>query len=303
MSYQHTIGKTVSVENVGLHTGRLIKLALKPAPANHGVRFVRTDLAGRPSVVAGPESVTGTSFATTISGRDFIVSTVEHLMSALVGLGIDNVIAEVSGEEIPILDGSSRAIVQLIQSAGLVEQPAPRRYLRITRPVALYEEGKSAVLKPHDGFAIDFEIEFDHPVIKKQRMELELTPETYVREIASARTFGFLSEIQTLKANGFAAGGSLDNAIVLGPGHVLNDGGLRYADEFVRHKILDAVGDLFLAGMPILGKLEAKKSGHGLNNRLARKLMNERSSWEIVELAEPPAAAWPYPYGAAASLR
>jgi UDP-3-O-[3-hydroxymyristoyl] N-acetylglucosamine deacetylase len=274
---------------------------VNPAPPDSGIQFVRTDLPGRQRVKAGPETVTSTSFATTVSGKGFFISTVEHLMSALVGMAIDNAIVEIDAEEVPIMDGSAAPFAHLFASAGLKRQSKLRRYMMITQPIAIHEADKHVALYPYDGFRVEYEIEFDHAYIGRQSLGLDLSPKSYLAEIASARTFGFLSELTMLKANGFASGGSLDNAIVLGNYNVINKGGLRYRDEFVRHKILDAVGDLFLTGLPILGRLEAFRSGHGLNNRLARKLMAETGSWRIAEFpsekeqsfaAEVAVAAW-----------
>lgn len=301
MFYQQTLNADFSCSGIGLHSGKKVNLTVSPAPSGFGIQFVRTDLRGKNKVKVGPSTVSGTSFATTISGKDFYISTVEHLMSALVGMGVDNAIVKIDGEEVPIMDGSAAPFACLIASVGLRRQSKPRLYMEIVRPIMIREAGKSVALYPHDGFRVDCEIDFEHPAINTQRLEIEITPESYISDIAPARTFGFLSEISMLQANGLAAGGGLDNAVVLGDYSVLNKGGLRFPDEFVRHKILDSLGDLYLAGMPILGRFVAYKSGHGLNNRLARKLMTESESWRIVErapqrarefVAGMPAAAW-----------
>ncbi len=301
MYYQQTLNTDFSCSGIGLHTGKKVNLTVGPAPAGTGIQFVRTDLSGKNKVKVGPSTVSGTSFATTISGKDFYISTVEHLMSALVGMGVDNAVVKIDAEEMPIMDGSAAPFVTLISSVGVRRQSKPRLYMEITKPVMIREAGKSVALYPHDGFRVDYEIDFEHPAIKTQRLDIEITPESYQEEIASARTFGFLAEYNMLKANGFANGGGLENAVVLGDYSVLNKGGLRYPDEFVRHKILDSLGDLYLAGLPILGRFVAYKSGHGLNNRLARQLMAQSESWKIVErtpaverefVAGMPAAAW-----------
>ncbi|MCB1153403.1 UDP-3-O-acyl-N-acetylglucosamine deacetylase [bacterium] len=290
MQYQRTLRTSFACDGIGLHTGALVRLVVKPAPADSGIVFVRTDISGRNRVQAGPETVSGTSFATTISGPGFVISTVEHLMSALVGMGVDNAVIEIDGEEVPIIDGSAAPFAKLIADAGLRVQESPRRYMKITKSIVIREQGKMVALHPYDGFRIEYEIDFEHEAIGIQRYELDVTPERYFAEIASARTFGFLKDLDMLKANGLATGGSLDNAIVLGTEGVMNDEGLRYPDEFVRHKVLDAIGDLFLVGMPIMGRLVAYKSGHGLNNRLARTLIAEKGSRVITTLTETPAA-------------
>lgn len=301
MNVQHTLNASVTCRGVGLHTGCPVNLTVHPAPPDTGIQFVRTDLEGRQRVKAGPETVTSTSFATTVSGRGFFISTVEHLMSALVGMGIDNATVEVDAEEVPIMDGSAAPFAHLFAGVGLKAQSKLRRYMMITKPIVIREADKHVALYPYDGFRVEYEIEFDHAFIGRQSYAIDLNPDAYLREIAPARTFGFLNELAMMKANGFAAGGSLDNAIVLGNFNVINKGGLRYPDEFVRHKILDAVGDLFMTGLPVLGRLVAFRSGHGLNNRLARHLMNEKGSWRIAEFpneseqsfaAEVAVAAW-----------
>ncbi len=283
MRFQHTLNTSFSCQDVGLHTGNLVTLTVNPAPPDTGIQFVRTDLPGRQKIKAGPETVSGTSFATTISGEEWYVSTVEHLMSALTGMGVDNAVVEIDAEEVPIMDGSARPFAYLISSVGRKKQSKLRRYIVVTKPTVVREAGRSVGLFPFDGFRVEYEIGFDHPMIGEQRFSMDLSPETYLEEVAAARTFGFYSEVDALKANGLASGGSLDNAIVLGNYSILNKGGLRFPDEFVRHKVLDAIGDLFMMGMPILGRLVAYRSGHGLNNRLARKLMKERNNWRVAE--------------------
>jgi UDP-3-O-[3-hydroxymyristoyl] N-acetylglucosamine deacetylase len=284
MYEQHTLTAPVSCRGIGLHTGADVSVTVKPAPADHGIVFVRTDKTGPRTVNADFKNVGGTSFATTLHGPNFFISTVEHLMSALAGMGVDNAVIEVDGDEMPIMDGSSKPFAYLLSSAGLKAQEKPRKYIQILQPIVVAEGDRFAGLYPSDNFKVSFSIEFDHPIIKTQRFDAEMTSELFSSEIAPARTFGFLNEINMLKANGFAAGGGLENAIVVGNYTVLNKGGLRYKDEFVRHKVLDAMGDLYLAGHPILGQLVCKKSGHGLNHKLVSRLYEEKRSWRYVEL-------------------
>lgn len=300
MLRQRTLKNRVSTTGVGLHGGERIELVLRPAAADTGIVFHRTDLDPPVSIVAGADRVTDTRMASTLSARDgegrtVRIATVEHLMSALSGLGIDNLHVEVDAGEIPILDGSAASFVYLLQSAGLREQSAPKRFLRVRRPVEVREGDKWARLEPHFGFRLSFTIDFQHPAIDAtvQQLEVDFARESYVRSIARARTFGFVQEVEALRAHGLARGGSLGNAIVMDEYRVLNSEGLRSDDEFVKHKILDAIGDLYLVGRPLLASYHAHKSGHAMNNALLRKLLADESAWEIVtfeESSEAPAA-------------
>ncbi|HPQ69909.1 MAG TPA: UDP-3-O-acyl-N-acetylglucosamine deacetylase [bacterium] len=283
MDRQRTLATAVTCSGIGLHTGSEVTLTLRPAPVDQGIVFVRTDLAGRQKIKAHATKVGGTNFATTLIGDGYIIGTIEHLMAALHGHAIDNVLVELDGDEVPIMDGSAAAFSYLIQSAGVVELQAPRRYLQILKPIEIVEGDKRAGLYPADSFAVTYEIDFPHPMIKVQRFDVMVTPESFHSELASARTFGFLTDVTMMRDAGLANGGGLNNAIVIGNYSVLNKGGLRYPDEFVRHKVMDAIGDVFLAGYPILGRLHAVKSGHALNHKLVMRLLAEKSSWRIVE--------------------
>jgi len=283
MEQQRTIAAAVTCSGIGLHSGSSVSVTIRPAPVDHGIVFVRTDLAGRQRIRAHASKVGGTNFATTLIGNGYIIGTIEHIMSALSGHGIDNALIEVDADEVPIMDGSASAFSYLLDSAGVVEQTAPRKYIQILKPITVAEGDKQAALLPADGFAVTYEICFPHPMIKTQRFNIVVTPESYRTELAKARTFGFLTDLNMMRDAGLANGGSLDNAIVVGNYTVLNKGGLRYPDEFVRHKVLDAIGDLYLAGYPILGRLRAVKSGHALNHKLVMRLLEEKQSWRIVE--------------------
>jgi len=273
---------------VGLHSGQRVELTLRPAPANTGIVFRRVDLPHPVDIPVAASSVSDTRLASTLSKGDARVLTVEHLMSACAGLGLDNLLIDITAEEVPILDGSAASFVYLLQSAGVVEQEAPRRFIRITQPVEVREgEGpnlKWARLEPYHGYKLIFEIEFDHPAVGAtgQRVEFDLGRGQYAREIARARTFGFTKDVEMMRANGLARGGGLDNAIVMDDYKVLNADGLRYADEFVKHKILDAMGDLYIVGRPLLATYSAFRSGHGLNNKLLRELLSRPDAYDEV---------------------
>ncbi len=271
---------------VGLHTGVKVELNLRPAGVDQGIRFVRTDLPGRPEVPALADFVTDTRLSTLIEQGAARVSTVEHLMSALAGLGVDNAWVEISGPEVPILDGSAAPFIFLLQSVGLVEQTRPRRYIRIIEPIEVTHGDKVARFEPYDGFRITYEGHFDHPAITAtgSSVTVDFLHTSYVREVARARTFGFTSDVEYLRTQGLALGGSMDNAIVMDEFRILNADGLRYADEFLRHKILDAVGDLYLLGHPLIGSFTGIKSGHALNNQAARALWAQRGAWSWVTL-------------------
>lgn len=298
MLAQRTLKNVIRATGVGLHSGEKVYLTLRPAPVETGIVFRRVDLSPVVDIPADATLVTETMLCTGLSRDGGKVMTVEHLMSAFAGLGIDNAYVDLSAPEVPIMDGSAGPFVFLLQSAGISEQNAPKRFIRITRPVEVREGDKVARFEPHDGFRLGFTVQFDHPAIPSSlsRAEVDFSSTSYVKEVSRARTFGFMRDLEFMRERNLGLGGSMDNAIVLDEFRVLNDDGLRYADEFVRHKILDAVGDLYLAGHPILGAFEGYKSGHALNNKLVRALLAERSAWE--EVTFPDAASAPMGYGA-----
>ena len=283
MILQRSIKDSVSATGVGLHSGKKVKLTLKPAPENHGIVFCRTDLKTPMKIKVDPTIVQDTKLCSAIGTEEFKVATVEHLMSALSALGIDNILIDVNGPELPIMDGSSISFIYLIKSAGIIDQTLAKQFVFIKEAIEVNDGDKSARFDPHPGFLIDFTIDFPHPAFKENdsHVVIDFFKDSYVSEISRARTFGFMHEVEFLRANGLARGGSLDNAIVLDESKIINDDGLRYTDEFVRHKILDAMGDLYLLGKPIIGKFTAYKSGHELNNRLLRKLAEETDKWEM----------------------
>jgi UDP-3-O-[3-hydroxymyristoyl] N-acetylglucosamine deacetylase len=288
MLRQRTIQKAISTKGVGLHSGRRVEITLRPAAPDTGIVFHRVDLPQIVDLPAVARAVGDTRMASVLQQGDVRVSTVEHLMSALAGLGIDNLHVDLTAEEVPIMDGSAGTFVYLLRSAGLQEQSAPKKFLKVLETIEVREgEGKSlkwARLEPYDGFALSFAIDFQHPAIDSTSnfAEVDFATDSYIKTIARARTFGFVSEVEALRAAGLARGGSLDNAIVMDEFRVLNSDGLRYDDEFVKHKILDAIGDLYLIGKPLVARYVACKSGHGLNNLLARALLARQDSWEIV---------------------
>ena len=297
MPRQRTIKNVIRATGVGLHSGEKVFLTLRPAAPDTGIVFRRVDLDPVVEIPAEGHLVTETTLCTGLTQGVAKVQTVEHLMSALAGLGVDNLYIELSAAEVPIMDGSSGPFVFLLQSAGVVEQDAPKRFIRVLEPVEVREGDKIARFEPYDGFKLDFTIAFDHPAIPlaQSRAEVEFSTEAYIREVSRARTFGFMRDLEYMRERNLGLGGSMDNAIVLDEFRVLNDDGLRYANEFVRHKILDAVGDLYLAGHPILGLFKGYKSGHALNNKLVRALLEQRSAWETVSFdASEPA---PLTYG------
>ncbi|NZA28368.1 UDP-3-O-acyl-N-acetylglucosamine deacetylase [Luteimonas sp. SJ-92] len=297
MPKQRTIKNVIRATGVGLHSGEKVYLTLRPAPVDSGIVFRRVDLDPVVEIPARADLVTETMLCTGLTRDAGKVMTVEHLMSALAGLGIDNLHVELSAAEVPIMDGSSGPFVFLLQSAGIVLQEAPKRFIRIKRTIEVRDGDKVARFEPYDGFRLGFTIEFDHPAIPtaQSRAVVDFSTEAYIREVSRARTFGFMRDLEFMRDRNLGLGGSMDNAIVLDEFRVLNEDGLRYANEFVRHKILDAIGDLYLAGHAILGAYEGHKSGHALNNKLARALMAERSAWEEVTFdADAPA---PLAYG------
>ncbi|WP_028294707.1 UDP-3-O-acyl-N-acetylglucosamine deacetylase [Oceanobacter kriegii] len=282
---QRTLKNTIRASGVGLHSGEKVYLTLKPAPENTGIVFRRTDLEPVVDIPANATSVGETTLSTTLVRDHAKVDTVEHLLSAMAGLGIDNAIVEVSAQEVPIMDGSSGPFVFLIQSAGLREQNALKKFIRIKRRIEVRDGDKYAAFVPHDGFKVSFEIDFDHPVLKQsvQKASLDFSSTSYVKEVSRARTFGFTKDLEYMRSKNLALGGSVKNAIVVDDYRVLNEDGLRYDDEFVKHKILDAVGDLYLLGHSLIGEFIGYKSGHGLNNRLLRELLAQEDAWEFVE--------------------
>ncbi|WP_111414241.1 UDP-3-O-acyl-N-acetylglucosamine deacetylase [Billgrantia lactosivorans] len=284
MIRQRTLQNTIRATGVGLHSGKKVYLTLRPAPVNTGIVFVRTDLTPEVQVPASAGLVTDTTLCTALSRDDVKVATVEHLMSALAGLGIDNAYIDLSAPEVPIMDGSAGPFVFLIQSAGIAEQEAPKQFIRIKREVVVQDGGKEARFLPHQGFKVTFAIEFDHPVFEdqKQTAVVDFSTTSFVKEVSRARTFGFMRDLEYLRANNLALGGSLDNAIVVDEYRIVNEGGLRYEDEFVKHKVLDAIGDLYLLGYSLIGEFRGVKSGHALNNQLCRALLAQPDAYEIV---------------------
>jgi UDP-3-O-[3-hydroxymyristoyl] N-acetylglucosamine deacetylase len=299
MFKQRTIKNLVKTTGVGLHSGRRVELTLRPAAPNTGIVFHRVDLPEVVDLLARADMVSDTRMASVLQKGSARVSTVEHLMSALAGLGIDNLHVDLTAEEVPIMDGSAATFVYLLRSAGIDEQSVAKKFIRVLKPVEIREgEGKQekwARLEPHEGFALSFSIDFQHPAIDSTSnfAEIDFATSSYVKEIARARTFGFVNEVEALRSMGLARGGSLDNAIVMDEYRVLNSDGLRYDDEFVKHKILDAVGDLYLIGMPLVAKYVAARSGHAINNRLVLALLAQPQAYEVVSFTsqtEAPAA-------------
>ncbi len=284
MLNQRTLKITIRATGIGLHSGRKVFMTLRPAPPNTGIVFRRVDLAVPVDIEARAENVGDTTLGTTLVNGDARVSTVEHLLSAFAGLGIDNAFVEVSAVEVPIMDGSAGPFVFLLQSAGIEEQNLPKRFVRIRKTVEVRDGDKWARIDPFNGFKVNFEIEFDHPIFRRhsQRASMDFSTTSFLREVSRARTFGFMRDLETLRARNLALGGTLDNAIVLDEFRVLNEDGLRYEDEFVKHKILDAIGDLYLLGHSLIGEFSGYKSGHALNNRLLRALIADASAWEEV---------------------
>ena len=287
MTPQRTLGRSVSCSGIGLHSGRKVTLRLRPAPADHGIRFKRLDLDGL-EVPAAADRIAGISYATALAQDAASVGTVEHLLAALVGLGVDNVSVELNQAEVPIMDGSAASFVYLVHEAGVRTLEAPRRFLKVARPIALSNGNKRIAVYASDHFKVTYSISFDHPLLRHQSRTQHVTEETFAEEIAPARTFGFLKEVEQLRRKGLALGGSLDNAIVLGETGFLNNT-LRFEDEFVRHKILDVIGDLALVGHPIIGHVVAHRGGHALHAAFARKILEESDAWQLVESPSRPA--------------
>jgi UDP-3-O-[3-hydroxymyristoyl] N-acetylglucosamine deacetylase len=284
MIKQRTLKNTIRATGVGLHTGDKVYLTLRPAEPNTGIRFRRVDLAEPVTIQASPVNVGETVLSTTLVAGNVKISTIEHLLSAFAGLGIDNAIIDVSAAEVPIMDGSAGPFVFLLQSAGVEEQDSPKEYIRIKRSIRVEDGDKWAEFHPFDGFKVTFTIDFEHPAFEKhvKTATMDFSSTTFVKEVSRARTFGFMKDIDMLRQNNLALGGSLDNAIVVDEDRILNEDGLRYADEFVKHKILDAIGDLYLLGHSLIGEFTGYKSGHGLNNQLLRTLLNDKDAWEMI---------------------
>lgn len=284
MLKQRTIKTIVKTTGIGLHSGRKVQLTLRPAPADTGIVYARVDLDPVVEIAAQAHAIGGTRMASVLEKDGARVSTIEHLMSACAGLGVDNLYVDITAEEIPIMDGSAASFVFLLQSAGIEEQNALKRFIRIKKPVEVREGDKFARLEPYFGFKLKFTIDFQHPAVDKtgQEVEVDFAETSYIRDIARARTFGFAYEFEAMREMGLARGGSMENAIVLDEYRILNNDGLRYDDEFVKHKTLDAIGDLYVAGHPLLGAYTAYKSGHGLNNLLLREMFAHEDAYEIV---------------------
>jgi len=284
MIKQRTLKNSIRATGVGLHSGEKVYLSLKPAPVNTGIIFRRTDLEGANEVEANFDQVGDTTMSTTLIKGGVRVDTVEHLLSAMAGLGIDNAYVELSAPEVPIMDGSAGPFVFLLQSAGIAEQDAPKEFIRIKKPVEVRQDDKYARFEPFDGFKVTFTIDFNHPVVDEgnQQTSLDFSSTSFVKEVSRARTFGFMKDIEFLRSQNLALGGSLNNAIVVDEFSILNEDGLRYEDEFVKHKVLDAVGDLYLLRKSLIGEYIGFKSGHGLNNLLLRELMAQKDAWELV---------------------
>ena len=289
MINQRTLKNVIRATGIGLHTGKKVYLTLRPAAVDTGIIFRRVDLDPVIELPAKPEYVGDTRLSTALHNGDVTISTVEHLMSAFAGLGVDNVYVELTEPEVPIMDGSAGPFVFLIQSAGVVEQKAAKTFLRVRKNVKVEEGDKWAEFKPFEGFKVAFSIDFDHPIFIKapQQAVVDFSTTSFVKEVSRARTFGFMHDVEALRERGLALGGSQDNAIVMDGFNILNDDGLRYEDEFVKHKILDAIGDLYLLGHPMIGEFSAHKSGHSLNNKLLRTLLADDAAWELVTFDNP----------------
>lgn len=284
---QRTLMNEVGCTGIGLHTGEKVKINLRPAPANSGIKFVRTDLKGRPEVEVRFDNVFDTTLATTIGTNGCKVSTIEHLMAAFFGLGIDNAVVELDGPEVPIMDGSAAPFVFLIKSGDIREQKSPKQFIVIKKPFKVDDGNRSVCIYPSKELKITYMIDFQHPLLRNQEYELTFSGRDFVREISTARTFGFLKDVETLKKNGLARGGSLDNAVVIDDFRIINEDGLRFDDEFVRHKILDFIGDISIVGSPIIGHFVVKKSGHFLNQHMLKKLMEAKKHWKVMTFKTP----------------
>lgn len=290
MIFQRTLRQVISATGVGLHSGERVRLTLRPATPDTGIIFVRTDLPDPVKIKATPDQINDTRLSSTlVSATGVRVGTIEHLMSALAGLGIDNVFVEVTAEEIPIMDGSAAPFVFLLQTAGIIEQKAYKQFIRVKKPIECRCEDKWVRLTPHNGFKVSLSIEFNHPAfnLAPQQVEIDFACRSYIDEISRARTFGFMHEVEQMRSHGLGLGGNLNNAIVIDDEYVLNPEGLRFPDEFVRHKILDAIGDLYIIGHPLIASFFGHKSGHALNNQLLRTLLAKPDAWEYVRFVDP----------------
>ena len=283
---QQTIAKEISFSGIGLHSGKEVNLKLKPARENHGIKFVRTDLQNSPAISAIFQRVVDTSLATVLGNDGAIVSTIEHLMASLAGLGIDNIIVEMDSYEVPIMDGSAAEFTSFINKAGIEKQNEPKYFFVVKKEIKISEDGKSVHIEPASELRITCTIDFNHPLLKKQTFSIDINKDTFEKEISRARTFGFIQEIDYLKRYGLAKGGSLDNAIVIDKETILNEGGLRYENEFVRHKILDCIGDFSLLGMPIIGHINIFKSGHAFHHAFLKEFFEKKSHWETKTMPE-----------------
>ncbi len=283
MLKQRTLKKEISTTGVGLHNGEKVTMTLRPAAADTGILFRRVDLPKSPEIRVQAHAVSDTRMCSALECNGARVATVEHLMSALAGLGVDNLIIDLNASEVPIMDGSAVPFIYLLQSAGIVEQPVAKKFIRIQKMIEIVHQDKWVRFEPYHGFKIDFTIDFPHPVFEHtgKNVKIDFADNTYIKDISRARTFGFMHEVEYLRANGLARGGSLDNAIVLDEYRILNKGGLRYQDEFAKHKVLDAIGDLYMLGHPLLGAFTAYKSGHALNNELICALLEDAEAWEF----------------------
>ncbi len=289
MVRQRTLKKPVQATGVGLHTGERVNLTLRPAPVNSGITFRRVDLSPPVEIRAEAYSVHDTLLSTCLEANGARVATVEHLMSAFAGLGIDNAYVDLTSAEVPIMDGSAGTFIFLLQSAGLEEQPAAKKFIRVKKTVQVEDRDKWVRFEPYNGYKLEFTIKFPHPVIAntRQRVTVDLGEHSYIRDISRARTFGFMHEVEAMRAQGRALGGNLDNSIVMDDYRVINPDGLRFEDEFVKHKVLDAIGDLYLLGHPLIGAFSGYKSGHALNNELIRALLADEDAWEFVTFGNP----------------
>jgi UDP-3-O-[3-hydroxymyristoyl] N-acetylglucosamine deacetylase len=281
MSYQKTITNPISCSGIGLHSGKKVRLSLKPAATGTGIVFKRVDLPDQPSIPARIGNLVNVNYATSLCLGDVQIQTVEHLMAAFAGLGIDNIIVELDAAEVPIMDGSAAPFIYLLHEAGIALQDQPREYLRIKKSIRVEDKDKSIMISPADKFRITYYLDFNHHLLRHQQASLVCSEELFTKKIARARTFGFLDEVMELKKNGLVKGGSLDNAVVIGRYNILN-GGLRFSDEFVYHKILDSIGDLYLLGYPLLGHLIAHKAGHSLHSQLTSQILEQPDKWELV---------------------
>ena len=284
---QRTLMNEVGCTGIGLHTGEKVKINLRPAPADSGIKFIRTDLKDRPEVEVRFDNVFDTTLATTIGTNGCKVATIEHLMAAFFGLGIDNAVVELDGPEVPIMDGSAAPFVFLIKSGAVREQKSPKQFIVIKKPFKVDDGNRSVCIYPSKELKITYMIDFQHPLLRNQEYELTFSGRDFVREISTARTFGFMKDVETLKKNGFARGGSLDNAVVIDDFRIINEDGLRFDDEFVRHKILDFIGDISIVGSPIIGHFVVKKSGHFLNQHMLKKLMESTKHWKVMTFKTP----------------